>query len=307
MAQPKSSLPPGRRGAVGLLLTLLPLASPAVGAAPLADPRAVARARLAQGDAAWARRAEGYAGGLAAPGPIAAAVAAYEQAVKLDPASLEGYWKLQRALWFQGEYATDERRARQRIYHHGRHLSERGLDVLARQVGGRQRLDALSAKQVGAALAGSDWAAHVYLGAAAHWGLWAQASGPFAAVRDGALAKVRDYVHASLAIDPRLQDGAGYRLLGRLYTRTPRVPVLSGWIDRGQGLVALRRAWHLDPLEPTNRLFLAEAMLAERPADAEGLGLLRGLLGLVPRPEWLVEDTTVRQQAEALLARAIDP
>ncbi|HET9767373.1 MAG TPA: hypothetical protein VFS60_11035 [Thermoanaerobaculia bacterium] len=269
----------------------------------LADPVAVARARIAQGDAAWARRAEGYRGGLAPPGPAAAAVAAFEQAIHLDPDSLEAYWKLQRSLWFQGEYATAEGAGRRRIYERGRQVSERALDLLARRVGGRRRLDALPPAKIAQALAGSEHAAQVYLGAAAHWGLWAQASGAFATVRQGALAKVRDYTLASLALDPRGQDGAGWRLLGRLYTRTPRVPLLSGWIDRDKGMTALRRGYAINPAEPTNRLFLAEAILAEHPDDREALAMLEGLLALTPRPEWLVEDSTVREQAAALLQR----
>lgn len=267
----------------------------------LADPVAVARARIAQGDAAWVRRAEGYAGGLAAAGPAAAAVAAYEQAIHLDPGSLEAYWKLQRALWFQGEYATAEGDRRRRIYDRGRQVSELALDLLARGAGGRRRLDAMPAPAIARALAGREHAAQVYLGAAAHWGLWAQASGAFATVRQGALAKVRDYTLASLALDPRWHDGAGWRLLGRLYTRTPRVPLLSGWIDRERGMTALRRGFAINPAEPTNRLFLAEAILDEHPHDREALALLEGLLVLAPRQEWLVEDTTVREQAVALL------
>jgi len=149
----------------------------------------VARARVTQGDAAWARRADGFGGGLATAAPIAAAVAAYEQAIHLDPSSLEAHWKLQRALWFEGEYATAEAgQGRRRIYERGRQVSERALDLLARGSGGRKRLDALPPAAVARALAGREHAAQVYLGAAAHWGLWAQASGAFATVRQGALA-----------------------------------------------------------------------------------------------------------------------
>ena len=259
---------------------------------------------MAQGDAAWARRAEGYAGGLAPAGTSAAAVAAFEEAIHLQPSALEAYWKLQRALWFQGEYATPEGAGRRRIYERGRQVSERALDLLARRVGGRRRLDAMAPPAIAKALAGSEYAPQVFLGAAAHWGLWAQASGAFATVRQGALAKVRDYTLASLALDPRWHDGAGWRLLGRLYTRTPRVPLLSGWIDRERGMTALRRGFAINPAEPTNRLFLAEAILDENPHDREALALLEGLLALAPRQEWLVEDTTVREQAAALLQRS---
>lgn len=267
--------------------------------------RAVAaRKQLAVGDTAWQRRADGFAGGLAAAGPIDAAVSAYEQAVRLDPESLEGYWKLERALWFKGEYATSDARARRDIYDKGRKLAEKSLDLLASRVGGRARLNAMSPQAIGRKLHGTPWAAHLFLGAAAHWGLWAHASGPLVAVRHGALAKVRDYTLTSLALEPQLHGGAAYRVIGRLHTRTPRLPLVSGWINREQGLKALRRALEIDPREPTNRFFLAEALLSERSTHREGVELLRGLTGLAPRPDWVVEDTSVRAQSEALLAEA---
>jgi hypothetical protein len=268
----------------------------------LADPAAVARARMAQGDAAWTRRAEGYRGELAEPGPIAAAVTAYEAALRLDPASLEVAYKLQQALWFQGEYATADAAVRRRLYARGRDVGERALDVLARRVGGRRRMDGLSVAEVARALRGERWAAPLFLTAACHWGLWAGTGGPMAAVREGALGKARRYTLVSLALDGRFLDGAGYRMLGMLNIRTPRVPLLSGWVDRDAGVAALRRAVDLFPHEPINRLFLAEAMVAVRAGDPEARALLHGLVNLEPRPQWLVEDVTTRRRAGELLA-----
>ena len=61
---------------------------------------------LARGDAAWARRAEGQNAGRAAAAPIAEAVAAYEEALSLEPASLETRARLLRA---RGRDADPER------------------------------------------------------------------------------------------------------------------------------------------------------------------------------------------------------
>jgi len=271
----------------------------------LADP-AAARARLAQGDAAWERRAEGFRGGLAEPGPIAAAVAAYEAALRLDPSSAEASYKLLQAIWFQGEYATAESATamRRRLYDHSHKMGERAIDALARRHGGRRRLDALSVAEAARALRGEPWVAPLFLAASCHWALWAQTSGPVAAVRTGALGKARRYTLVSLALDGRFLDGAGYRMLGVLNTKTPHVPLLSGWVDRDRGLAALRRAVELFPHEPINRLFLAEAMVTEDAGDAEARRLLLGLTTLQPRPQWLVEDVTIRRRAGELLARA---
>ncbi|HEY4594417.1 MAG TPA: hypothetical protein VIJ61_18500, partial [Thermoanaerobaculia bacterium] len=70
-------------------------------------PLAAQTGPIAAGDAAWARRAEGYPGARAAPGPIDEAIAAYERAVKEQPDRLEGTWKLLRALHYKGDFTTD--------------------------------------------------------------------------------------------------------------------------------------------------------------------------------------------------------
>src|SRR4029079_1134328 len=79
-----------------------------------------AAAAIARGDASWERRAEGAQGGRAARPPIAAAVAAYEEAVKAAPASLEASWKLLRALWFEGEYVAASQEEKQRVFGRGK-------------------------------------------------------------------------------------------------------------------------------------------------------------------------------------------
>ena len=104
------------------------------------------------GDAAWARRAEGHQGGKAAAAPIGEAIAAYERAVKEQPARLEASWKLLRALFFQGEHVAQSNAEKQKIFGRGKELAEATVDRLAQKVGGRAKLDAMTPQQAAKAL-----------------------------------------------------------------------------------------------------------------------------------------------------------
>ena len=59
---------------------------------------------LAEGDAQWARRAEGAQGPVAEPGPIDRALPVYRRALALAPDSTEARWRLMRALFFRGAF-----------------------------------------------------------------------------------------------------------------------------------------------------------------------------------------------------------
>jgi tetratricopeptide (TPR) repeat protein len=223
---------------------------------------------VATGDAAWSRRAEGHQGARALPGPVDEAIAAYEKAVREQPDRLEGSWKLARALHYKGEYATQTREGKQKVFDRGREVAEAGLDRLARRVGGREKLDAMTPAQAAKALAGHSDAPPLFLWAAAHWGLWGDVFGRIAAARQGVGDKVRRYSEILLALDERYEDAAGHRILGRLHTLAPKIPLVTGWVDRGKAIASLRRAVALGPDNLDNHLFLAEALLEHQPEKA---------------------------------------
>ncbi|HTQ80828.1 MAG TPA: hypothetical protein VMM92_12590 [Thermoanaerobaculia bacterium] len=283
---------PCRLGALALLL------------AAVALPVRAADDPLAQGDQAWARRAEGHQGGQAAPGPVAAALAAYERATEAHPEALEGYWKVLRALHFQGDYVARTNPEKQAAFGRGREVSEAALHRLAARVGGRAKLDRLSPQETAKALAGVPGAIDVYLWSAVDWGLWGDAFGRLAAARQGVGDRVRHYAEVAIAIDERYADAGGHRVLGRLHTLAPKVPFFTGWVDRDKAVSELRRAVELGPADPSNTLYLAEALLDFKPEKrAEAIALLRRLAAATPSPDRLVEDEKTLAQARALLAQ----
>ena len=257
---------------------------------------------VAAGDAAWHRRAEGRRGLQAAAEPIAAAVAAYEAALAEAPESIDVRQRLMRAVYFQGRFATNDAARRQALYERGRNLAEEGLDRLAAELD-LDSLDPDDPEEVAAAVAGRPDAAWLFFWAAGHWGLWGETRGVLAAARSGVAAKVRRYAEAAIAIDEGLAAGGGLRILGRLHTQAPRIPLITSWVDRGVAVSSLERAVEVAPEEPQNRLYLAEALLRfRRQRRDEATAMLRALITETPRAEFLLEDEETLAAARDLLA-----
>lgn len=261
-----------------------------------------AAAAIARGDASWERRAEGAQGGRAARAPIAAAVAAYEEAVKAAPANLEASWKLLRALWFEGEYVATSQDEKQRVFGRGKAVSENAWAVVGKRVGPR-RLEAERAADRAAALRGISEAPPLLLWSAADWGLWGDAFGKLAAARQGVGSKVRDWAETLIALDERFEGGAGHRVLGRLHSEAPKVPFFTGWVDHDKAIVELEKALAIAPEELSNRFYLADALLQYRPAaKTRAAALLREVAAAKPRATAPVEDAALSADAARRLA-----
>jgi hypothetical protein len=188
-------------------------------------------------------------------------------------------------------------------------VAEAGIDRLARRLPGdagtsRARLDRLSPAATARALAGVPQAKSIYLWGAVDWGLWGDAFGKLAAARQGVGDRLRHYGEVVIAIDERFENAGGHRLIGRLNDLAPKVPFVTGWVDRDKSISELERAVALGPGDPTNDLYLAEAILDHRPAARpQAMAILRSLAARQPSAERVVEEAKVLEEARALLAR----
>ncbi len=255
---------------------------------------------ISVGDAAWARRAEGHQGGRAAAGPVNEAVAAYERAVKEQPDRLEAYSKLLRALHYKGDYAVHTKEGKQQVFGRGREVVEAALGLISRRAG--KKLDELPPAQVAKLVAKIPEAPQVFLWGGIHWGLWGDAYGRLAAARQGVGDKIRRYGEIAVAIDERLERAGGHRLLGRLHTLAPKIPLVTGWVDRGKAVSHLRRAVALAPEDLYNHVYLADALLQYQPGKAaEAREILRKVIQRKPDPARVVEDELALADARQLL------
>jgi hypothetical protein len=278
-----------------------------LGLALLAAPPAPARIpELARADTLWARRAEGQVDGAAWPERAGAPVAAYQAAVAAAPESLEARWKLLRALWYAAHFATRDREAARRTYEQALEAGERAFEVLAAQVGGSQTLaraepEALRARTP--APLRRD-AAELYFWYAVNLGAWSRIAGLLQAVRSGVANRLHDATLRSIALDPGVEQGGALRLLSRLHSELPRVPLLSGWVDHARAVPLAERAAAEYPRHPGNAYLLGLALLAHAPERRdEAVALIEATAALEPRPEQLVEDIATRQDAREELEK----
>ena len=259
---------------------------------------------IKRGDEAWNSRGEGHSGSQAASGPISEAVRLYELALSTDPNHLEARWKLLRALYFQGEYAAQGRDAQLDLFTYGKELAEEGIEILAAPLGGREQLGGRTADEIARLLIEQSEAASIYHWAAAHWGLLGRVGGIFAAVRQGVAHKVRDYALITTALDERIENAGGHRILGRLHTEAPKVPFITGWVDHQLAITELERAVELVPEDLLSRLYLVEALLEySKDRHSEALTMLDDLLTDSADPRWIVECNRVLEDARVLRNR----
>jgi hypothetical protein len=295
-----------RRSSVGSL-GVLALALVALAAPPCAAEPAVAGDAVARGDAAYARRGEGQEDGRAAPGPIAEAVAAYEEAVHTTPANLEAHWKLVRALFFQSEYVTTDTTSRRRILSRGVDLGRDAESRLAASIGDATRFERGTPDEVAAALRGNPDAAPVCFWSAVVYASWGRVVGPLFALREGLAERLRRQAEIVIALDPTYEAGGAHRLLGRIHAEVPRLPFVTPWVHRERALAELRRAFALAPDHPWNQLLLGMTLLELAPAEKpKALELLHRVASGSPRPEFVVEDVGIERMARDLIAQAGD-
>ena len=265
-----------------------------------AAPAVAEASALAAGDAAWERRAEGQADGRARPGPIAEAVAAYEQAVAESPQSLEAHWKLLRALWFAGDFAAPDEKAEKARYERGQEVSEQAFAVLAARAGGPEALEKARPDELPAKIPAPEHAdaARVYFWSAVNLGAWSRVAGLLQAVRAGVANRLHEDTERAVALDPGLEQGGPLRLLSRLHAELPKVPFLSGFVDRSKAMPLAEKALREYPKHPGNPFLVGLTILDLAPERREeGYRLLESAARLEPRPDHEIEDLAVRREA----------
>jgi len=261
------------------------------------------------GDAAWRDRAEGAVEGRPQREPIFDSIRAYEQALAADPSDLEARWKLLRSLHFAGEFTLRDEVEQQALFERARNTAEAGLDRLAERLGGSERFEQASDAARGERLAATgtnpEDVARLYFWSAINWGAWSRTVGILTAVRTGVANRVYGYASIAAELEPGYEEGGAFRLLGSLHAGLPRIPFLTGWVDRDESIRLLAHAYDMAPSHPGNALLLADTLLEVEPERREeAIALLAGIDSLPVREDMRVEDFAIREQARERLAAA---
>jgi hypothetical protein len=258
---------------------------------------------VAQGDAAWAERSTGFTTlGTVSPLPVERAIAAWEAALTEDPNDVELRFRLVEALYFWGHFAARDEETSRRAADRELALAEETYGLVTASLGASGQRAATAAEQASLERSLVDApAAHFWC--AISWGVWGMEHGRLVSARRDVASRIKRHAEVLIELDPRYADAGGLRLLGRLHTATPKVPFVTGWIDRRLGIELLRRAHMTSTRDARNALFLAEALFEHAPdRRAEAIGLLREVAARSPAPESVVEETETIDAARRRLA-----
>lgn len=248
-------------------------------------------------DRAWSRRDEGHVGARANPKRISEAIAGYEKAAAASE-NVEPRWKLARALFFQAKLTGLGRDRQLALHERARTAGDQAIAILRRHAPGGPLPMTASPRQIAAALSRDRDAAPAYFWTAVAWGEWGLLAGKARGAKAGAAARIRDAAATVVALDPGFEEGGGYRVLGRLHQRAPRIPLVTGWVSRAEGLRNLRLAVRTAPKNFVNRHFLAEALAAGGSGGrAEAIRIEKALVADAPSPNHLVEDLSIQEEA----------
>lgn len=109
---------------------------------------------------------------------------------------------------------------------------------------------------------------------------------------------IKQHCERVLGIDERYFYGGPHRVIGRLYTKAPGFPLSIG--NTKKGIEHLEKAVEIGPKFYLNRIFLAEAYIANRDKE-NARAQLQWILDAPLNTNHELEDEDYKVQAEALL------
>ncbi len=286
-------------------ITLIAVLQASTGAAAANEQALQAANRL------WETRAEKLEDERALAQPTERALERYLEAIVPDAplsATIEARWKSLRAAHYLSEFTTASPLRGDQVIEEATRLADASLEAVRRLPGGED-LAELSDRRLEGWLDSSGMAredvAQLHFWAAIVWGAQAQRVGLLTIVRQGIARRMYDNATLATRIDPTIERGGAFRLLSRLNADLPRVPFVSGWVDRDETLPQAETAFAIAPEDPGNQMILALALRERKDGSAARVEeLLASAARHAPRPTLRAEDLAIRRQAEQWLAES---
>lgn len=188
------------------------------------------------GDEFYAKRADGYKDGIVDATNIKKALASYHKAYALGDNSEALVIKIMRATYFYADYAEQDPSKKKKAFTDSIEVGKKAIKDKPKSVG-------LNYQMAGA------------------WGSWGDANGIWASARQGVADKVKVFGEEAVKLDPSYGEGGGYRTLGRLHFKAPRIPFILSWPSKKKSKAYLEKAVQMGPTNLTNHFFLAETLV----------------------------------------------
>ena len=188
----------------------------------------------------------------------------------------EATWKLMRAYYYKGKYTTDDSEMKKRIYDMGKELGQTGLEEFPESVG-------------------------INLFSAIVWGVWGEEYGILKAAKAGVAGKIKKLCEKVIELDPNFDEAGGYRVLGRVYFKAPKIPLILGWPSKKKAVEILEKGFELAPENITTKQFLAEALYSEDQKE-RAIQLMNEILAEKEMRAGIAEDAVIKKEVKAALA-----
>ncbi len=222
---------------------------------------------LQQGDSYYALRAENSKDNMVDSKNINEAIKYYSLALKDTNEREEAIWKLLRAYYFLGCFATPNAKDKLKLFE--------------------------KAKKEGK----SFFSEYPKNPSIAYWysvdlALWARAVNPFTAFRAGTVNETREITKMLIATEKygdSISAARGYQILGKAHQVLPRIIAAMNWVNKDSVEYYYKKSLDLNPKDLATNLFLAE-YYKEKGNKQEAEKLLSPIIKKPPRREEYLED-----------------
>ncbi len=221
---------------------------------------------LHQGDFYYALRSQDSKDNMVSDKNIKEAINYYSLALEDSSTRQEAAWKLLRAYYFLGCFATPEVRKRVHVFEKAKKEGKPFLDAYPKNT-------------------------EIAYWYSVNLALWAKDVNPAVALKAGSIKETRDIAKILIAKEATDKETAarGYQILGKAHQKLPSIVFVSGWIKRDSAEYHFKKSMDLNQNDLATRLFLAE-YYKENFREKEMEELLKPALEKRPSPENYLED-----------------
>jgi len=221
---------------------------------------------LHQGDFYYALRSQNSKDNMASDKNIKEAINYYKLALNDSNTKQEAAWKLLRAYYFLGCFATPEAKKRVHVFEKAKKEGKPFLDAYPKNTD----------------------IAYWY---SVNLGLWASLVNPAIALKAGSIKETREIAKMLIEQVAASKETAarGHQILGKAHQKLPSIVFVTGWVKRDSAEYHYKKSLNLNPNDLATRLFLAE-YYKETSREKEMEELLKPALAKRPSPEHYLED-----------------
>lgn len=134
----------------------------------------------------------------------------------------------------------------------------------------------------------------------ANFSKYGESLGIVSSAKNGLADKVKLNAEKLIALNPKFNDGAGYKILGVINYKVPNIPLIITWPSKKVAEDYLKKALAVNPKSISNLYYYAE-FLSEVKRKEEAKILLKMVVENSPRKSSFIEDLYDITQAKKLL------